>query len=151
MPTAAAPESAASPYRSKTLAVWLAVLLGTLGLHRLYVHGFGDAWGWLHPVPTALHGRLIGAGGAGRAALEGATPVSGTLRVPDTLSGLPGERGGSSVRLLEHDPDGEARVLAHALWPASGLPIDEVAQAAGTIGYALMCALAQRVPVRVVP
>ena len=59
-------------------------------------------------------------------ALEGATPVSGTLRVPDTLSGLPGERGGSSVRLLEHDPDGEARVLAHALWPASGLPIDEV-------------------------
>ena len=59
-------------------------------------------------------------------ALEGATPVSGTLRVPDTLSGLPGERGGSSVWLLEHDPDGEARVLAHALWPASGLPIDEV-------------------------
>jgi alanine racemase len=27
------------------------------------------------------------------------------------------------------------------------LPIDEVAQAAGTIGYELMCALAQRVPV----
>ena len=54
MPTTTAPESAASPYRSKTLAVWLAVLLGTLGLHRLYVRGFGDAWGWLHPVPTAL-------------------------------------------------------------------------------------------------
>ena len=30
------------------------------------------------------------------------------------------------------------------------LPIDEVAQAAGTIGYELMCALAQRVPTRVV-
>ena len=30
------------------------------------------------------------------------------------------------------------------------LPIDEVARAAGTIGYELMCALAQRVPVRVV-
>jgi alanine racemase len=28
------------------------------------------------------------------------------------------------------------------------LPIDEVAQAAGTIGYELMCALARRVPVR---
>ena len=26
-----------------------------------------------HAVPTALHGRLIGAGGAGRAALEGAS------------------------------------------------------------------------------
>jgi alanine racemase len=31
------------------------------------------------------------------------------------------------------------------------LDIDEVAQAAGTIGYELMCALAARVPVRVVP
>jgi alanine racemase len=27
------------------------------------------------------------------------------------------------------------------------LPIDEVAQAAGTVGYELMCALAPRVPV----
>lgn len=37
------------------------------------------------------------------------------------------------------------------LWGRSGsgtvLPIDEVAQAAGTVGYELMCALAQRVPV----
>ena len=31
------------------------------------------------------------------------------------------------------------------------LPIDEVAQAAGTVGYELMCALAQRVPVVVEP
>ena len=31
------------------------------------------------------------------------------------------------------------------------LPIDEVAQAAGTIGYELMCALAPRVPVGVDP
>jgi len=30
------------------------------------------------------------------------------------------------------------------------LPIDEVAHAAGTIGYELMCALALRVPVTVV-
>jgi alanine racemase len=29
------------------------------------------------------------------------------------------------------------------------LPIDEVARAAGTIGYELMCALAPRVPVSV--
>lgn len=46
-------------YRSKTLATWLAVLLGTLGLHRMYVHGLGDRWAWVHPVPTALG--LIGA------------------------------------------------------------------------------------------
>jgi len=29
------------------------------------------------------------------------------------------------------------------------LPIDEVAHAAGTVGYELMCGLAQRVPVMV--
>ncbi len=37
------------------------------------------------------------------------------------------------------------------LWGKAGngavLGIDEVAQAAGTVGYELMCALAQRVPV----
>jgi alanine racemase len=33
------------------------------------------------------------------------------------------------------------------LW-GDGLPIDEVAQGAGTIGYELMCALAPRVRVR---
>ena len=37
------------------------------------------------------------------------------------------------------------------LWGRAGngavLPIDEVAQAAGTVGYELMCALAPRVPV----
>lgn len=32
------------------------------------------------------------------------------------------------------------------LW-GRGMPIDEVAEAAGTIGYELMCALARRVPV----
>ncbi len=36
------------------------------------------------------------------------------------------------------------------LWGAQ-LPIDEVAQAAGTIGYELMCALSNRVPVQVLP
>jgi hypothetical protein len=46
----------ASPmrYRSKTLATWLAVLGGTLGLHRLYLNGPSDVLGWLHLVPTAL-------------------------------------------------------------------------------------------------
>jgi alanine racemase len=31
------------------------------------------------------------------------------------------------------------------LW-GEGLPIDEVAQSAGTVGYELMCAVAARVP-----
>lgn len=43
-----------SRYRSKTLATWLAVLGGTLGLHRFYLHGPRDLVGWLHPLPTLL-------------------------------------------------------------------------------------------------
>jgi hypothetical protein len=37
-----------------TLAAWLALLVGPLGLHRFYLHGPGDWIGWLHPIPTAL-------------------------------------------------------------------------------------------------
>jgi alanine racemase len=48
------------------------------------------------------------------------------------LNGVPGARVGSEV----------------TLWGA-GLPIDEVAQAAGTIGYELMCAVAPRVAMAV--
>ncbi|MEW6583361.1 MAG: FAD-dependent thymidylate synthase [Actinomycetota bacterium] len=33
---------------------------------------------------------------------------------------------GPAVRLVDHDPDGEERVVAHALWPASGLPLSAV-------------------------
>jgi len=42
-------------YRSKTLATWIAVLGGALGLHRFYLHGIRDPWGWLH-APPALAG-----------------------------------------------------------------------------------------------
>jgi hypothetical protein len=44
--------------RSKTLATWIALLGGSLGLHRFYLHGPRDVWAWLWPVPT-----LIGAYG----------------------------------------------------------------------------------------
>jgi alanine racemase len=46
---------------------------------------------------------------------------------------------GSEVTLWGEGPGG------------SRLPVDEVAQAAGTIAYELTCALAQRVPVRLLP
>lgn len=39
-------------YKSKALATWIAVIGGTLGLHRFYLRGFGDLLGWLHAVPT---------------------------------------------------------------------------------------------------
>lgn len=47
--------------------------------------------------------------------------VPGTGTVPGT-----GVHPPAPIRLLEHDPDGERRVLAHALWPASGAPLDQV-------------------------
>lgn len=48
------PEPAAGHYRSKTIATWLAIIAGTLGLHRLYLRGWSDVWGWLHPIPSGL-------------------------------------------------------------------------------------------------
>jgi alanine racemase len=53
------------------------------------------------------------------------------------LTPLPAAGVGSEVTLWGEGPHG------------ARLPIDEVAHAAGTIGYELMCALAPRVPVRV--
>ena len=41
-------------HKSKTLATWLALLGGCLGLHRFYLHGFRDGVGWLFPLPTLL-------------------------------------------------------------------------------------------------
>ncbi|HUG24845.1 hypothetical protein [Piscinibacter sp.] len=40
--------------KSKTLATWIALIGGSLGLHRFYLHGWRDVWGWLHPLPTLL-------------------------------------------------------------------------------------------------
>ena len=40
--------------KNKTIAVWLSLLGGPLGLHRFYLRGWGDALGWMLPIPTAL-------------------------------------------------------------------------------------------------
>jgi TM2 domain-containing membrane protein YozV len=40
--------------KNKTLAAWLAVLLGSMGVHRFYLRGLGDWIGWLHPIAAAL-------------------------------------------------------------------------------------------------
>lgn len=44
-----------SAVKSKTLATWLAVVGGGFGLHRFYLHGLRDLWGWAH-VPLTLLG-----------------------------------------------------------------------------------------------
>jgi hypothetical protein len=42
------------PRTSKTVAAWLALLLGTLGLHRVYLRGWGDPAAWLYAIVTGL-------------------------------------------------------------------------------------------------
>ncbi|HNU11141.1 MAG TPA: NINE protein [Rubrivivax sp.] len=46
------------PDRSKTVATWLALAGGALGLHRFYLRGWRDLFGWLH-LPPAFAG-LVG-------------------------------------------------------------------------------------------
>lgn len=41
-------------YRSKTLATWVAVVGGVLGLHRFYIKGLRDPWGWVQATCTLL-------------------------------------------------------------------------------------------------
>ncbi|VVE04681.1 membrane protein [Pandoraea eparura] len=40
-------------YKSKTLTAGLAMLFGTLGLHRFYLYGPRDRFGWAHIVGSA--------------------------------------------------------------------------------------------------
>jgi uncharacterized membrane protein len=50
----ATPPAAPTGYRSKTIATWLALLVGSLGLHRMYLHGLRDRWAWAFAPPTLV-------------------------------------------------------------------------------------------------
>lgn len=63
--------------RSQTIATWLALLGGPLGLHRFYLHGPGDRWGWLLWPPT-----LIGAYGVQRMRALGQDDQIAWLLIP---------------------------------------------------------------------
>ncbi len=67
----------AGPARSKTIATWLALLGGSLGLHRIYLFGWRDPWAWLHPWPT-----LVGAYGFWRMRSFGVDDAHGSTLVP---------------------------------------------------------------------
>lgn len=43
-----------SDTKHKAVATWLALLGGVFGLHRFYLHGLKDRWGWAFPLPTLL-------------------------------------------------------------------------------------------------
>ncbi len=63
--------------RSKTVATWIALVGGSLGLHRFYLRGVADRWAWLFPVPT-----LIGAYGFWRMRTLGPEDALGSTLVP---------------------------------------------------------------------
>ncbi len=64
-------------YRNKTLAAWLALLLGAVGAHRLYLRGWRDGLAWLWPLPT-----MAGAFGFWRLRVMGLDDGLGALLVP---------------------------------------------------------------------
>jgi TM2 domain len=63
--------------KSKTLATWLALIGGSLGLHRFYLFGARDVWGWLITLPT-----LVGAYGVYRMRELGQDDVLAWLLIP---------------------------------------------------------------------
>ena len=52
--TAVTELAAAHSYKSKTLATWIALIGGSFCLHRFYLHGLKDRWGWLFIAPTLV-------------------------------------------------------------------------------------------------
>jgi hypothetical protein len=77
--------------KSKTVAAWLALLLGCFGIHRLYLYGWRDRLAWAYPWPT-----LAGLYGIQRMDLLGQDdrlswlliPMLGVMIVVATLSAI---------------------------------------------------------------
>jgi hypothetical protein len=46
-------------HKNKTLTALLAALLGAVGLHRYFLHGLKDKWGWLHSASLLLSALAI--------------------------------------------------------------------------------------------
>ena len=65
------------PYRSKTVAAWLTLALGALGLHRLYLYGRRDRLVWAYPLPT-----LLGLAGVQRLRALGQDDMLAWLLIP---------------------------------------------------------------------
>lgn len=77
MPSPATSPASTPGIRRKGVAVWLALLGGMLGLHRLYLHGARDTWAWVWWLPT-----LLGAWGIWRARALGLDDRLSWLLIP---------------------------------------------------------------------
>ncbi|MDR5737803.1 MULTISPECIES: NINE protein [unclassified Caballeronia] len=80
--THSAPKPVPSYFRSKTLTAALAFLFGSIGLHRFYLYGMRDRYGWAHIV-----GIVMGAFGYLMLAASERTSVLGwALALPGAVS-----------------------------------------------------------------
>ena len=61
-------------HKNKTLATFLGLLFGGAGLHRFYLRGMRDSWGWLHAASLLLSLLLL-AGAPERALLINMAPL----------------------------------------------------------------------------
>ena len=101
--------------RSKTLATWAALLGGSLGLHRVYLYGLRDRWGWLHPWPT-----LVGLYGVLRMRELGQDDRLAWVLIPLLGLMLAGTMLAAIVYGLTPDEQWNARFNPEAPAPASG-------------------------------
>ena len=113
-------------------------LIGTQSIQAGEAVGYGSRF--IAPRPMRIGVVACGyADGYPRHAPDG-TPVL----VDGIRTGLVG-RVSMDMLMVDLTPASQARVGSAVILWGRGLPIDEVAEAAGTIGYELMCALAPRV------
>ena len=49
-------------HKNKAFATLLAAVTGGLGLHRFYLRGLGDRWGWVHIASVPLTGIVLATG-----------------------------------------------------------------------------------------
>jgi len=73
-------------HKNKTFATFLAAFLGAAGLHRFYLAGFRDFWGWAHLLATFL-GLLLFLAGGNRPAFFSLMPaiLSGIVAIIEAL------------------------------------------------------------------
>lgn len=85
--------------KQKWAAAWLALVFGGFGLHRFYLFGLRDRWGWLH-VPFTVAGWV----GVTRLRSLGLDDVTGWWLVPlGGLSVAAGMLGGIYYGLMADD------------------------------------------------
>lgn len=111
--------------------------------------GAGIGYGHHFTAPQAMRVGIVACGYA-----DG-YPRHAPTGTPITVHGVPTRLVGRvSMDMLAVDVSGIPQAQAGSpvvLWGEGGPSVDDVGQAAGTIGYELLCAVAPRVPRRVIP